>query len=184
MWHCKWIPFKGGLRKPVSDISDFDLVVTNLLNGERGWDIFNNNIDVDNIFKVYGPQQRRDESRVWPLTKHSTLTTKFAYRSLCKNNGDSSILFIKQKRFWKIPLPQWVLFFGQKCLNKAIRVRRLLYDKNFSPSDLCPIRESNQSLLSMLYFIVTMQKPCGQALLLVSSLICFPLFKSKSGGGP
>lgn len=154
------------------------------MNSERGWDIFNNNIDVHNIFKIYGPQQRREESGVWPLTKHSTRTIKSAYKSLCKNNDDSSILFIKQKRLWKIHLPQRVLFFGWKCLNKAIQVFRLLMIKILVQVIYVLFVNPMQSLLIMLYFIVTMQEPFHSVLFLVSSLICFHVFKSRSGGGP
>ena len=37
------------------------------------------------------------------------------------------------------PLPQRVLMFGWKCLNNAVKVRKLLHNKNISNDAICLI---------------------------------------------
>lgn len=73
-WKCNWIPYEGGLRKPVSNISNPEIYVKDLYETNKNWDLskmrsyFNNALDVESIQKIYILGSNLEDKRIWPFS--------------------------------------------------------------------------------------------------------------------
>ena len=79
---------------------NLDLKVKDLWTAYKIWDTnackdyFDNPIDIENIGKIYLSRSLSNDEKVWPLSKNSRLTTKFAYRLISSRNHVSLILMV------------------------------------------------------------------------------------------
>ena len=90
LWNHNWIPCRGGLRKPFSNITNPNITVKDLWRGGWLWDVnkikevFTDQYDVEDICKIYITAGTDDNKKVWPFSKNGQLTTKSAYREIVK----------------------------------------------------------------------------------------------------
>ena len=91
VWNHNWILCKNSVRKPFFSMINASLKVKDLWNLNKEWninvlkDLFNNPIDIEDIFKIYIPKSIGKDEKVWPFSKSGHRTTKSAYRVIYNN---------------------------------------------------------------------------------------------------
>ena len=160
VWKCNWIPSIRGIRKPFSPTSNPNVVIKDLLDDNKSWnmqkikEIFSDPRDVEEVSKIYISHLSDEDKRIWPHSKSGEVTTKSAFNIINKAEVDPLVASTNWKHFWKLPLPQRILLFGWKCLRGAIPVRSILKSRfglaNF-PSQCTFSEEKEETIVHILF---------------------------------
>ncbi|KAF7831985.1 uncharacterized protein G2W53_014318 [Senna tora] len=110
--------------------------------------------DTDKVAQVYNPINKAlvmdtvishtdvKDKRVWLLTPNGEFSVKQAYKNITNDTQHQGNSGIKWKKLWKIPLPQKILRFWWKTLNKGLPLRENLLKKGFHIPTGCPHRNN------------------------------------------
>lgn len=91
--------------------------------------------------------------RVCPFTKDGSVSTKYAYKVLAYSNNANNNGKMNWKQFWRNKVSQRVLIFSQKCLHKAILVKKWINHKSGGSSTICPICKVEEETVELVLFL-------------------------------